>query len=156
MDVKYINPFCAALVNIMPQFGFNEIKRGTISIRGKMIKSPGVCIILGIMGDFRGNVIYGVSAKDAQKIASAMMMGMPVIQLDEMALSAISELTNMLTANAATNFSNEGIDIDISTPTLMHGDFTANASSERVLRIEMFVDDMPFEVNISIDGMKME
>ena len=42
-----------------------------------------------------------------------MMMGMPVTELDEMSQSALSELSNMLTASAATSFSNLGITIDI-------------------------------------------
>lgn len=38
-----------------------------------------------------------------------MMMGMPVIEFDDMAQSALSELSNMLTANAATSFAEMGI-----------------------------------------------
>jgi chemotaxis protein CheX len=155
VDVKYINPFLDSFMNIMPQLGINNIKRGKLSIKGKSIESPGVIIILGIIGDVRGNVIYGTSLECAKKIASTMMMGMPVKELDEMAQSAISELTNMLTANAAISFSNEGINIDISTPTLMYGEFTASASSEKVLCIEMLVEDMPFEVNVSIEKLNL-
>lgn len=154
MDVKYVNPFCQAVLNVMPQLGFSDIKKGMISVEGKEIKSIGVSIIIGIVGDFKGNVVYSLSVEDAKKIASTMMMGMPVDELNEMALSALSELSNMLTANAATVFSEEEIEIDISTPTVMHGNFDINASSDKVLKILMLVNEMPFELNISIDGMK--
>lgn len=50
-----------------------------------------------------------------------MMMGLPVEELNEMAQSALSELSNMLTANASINFSNIGVNVNISTPTLMYG-----------------------------------
>lgn len=80
-----------------------------------------------------------------------MMMGMPVEQFDELAQSAISELTNMLTATVATNFSKEDININISTPTLVHGNFTANASSDKVVCVQMGVGDMNIEVNISME-----
>jgi chemotaxis protein CheX len=155
MDVKYINPFLDSFINIMPQLGINNVKRGNLSVKGRSIQSPGVIIILGIIGDVRGNVIYATSQECAMKIASTMMMGMPVVELDEMAQSAISELTNMLTANAAMSFSNEGINIDISTPTLMYGEFTATASSEKVICIEMLIEDMPFQVNIAIEKLKL-
>jgi chemotaxis protein CheX len=151
MDVKYINPFLNSVLNVMPQLGVSNIKRGRLNVKGKSIQSPGVIIILGLIGDIRGNVIYATSEKCAKEIASIMMMGMPVPKLDEMAQSAISELTNMLTANAAMSFSEESINIDISTPTLVYGDFIATASSDQVICIEMLVNDMPFEVNISID-----
>jgi len=86
-----------------------------------------------------------------KKIASTMMMGMPVNEFDELAQSAISELTNMLTANVATNFSNDNININISTPTLVHGEFVANASSDKVVCVEMGVNEMTIQVNISME-----
>ena len=107
MNEKYINPFLQAFVNIMPQFGLTEISRRSVSLKGRTIKSPGVIVIIGLLGEVKGNVIYGMTEEDAKKVASAMMVGMPVNDLDELAQSAISELVNMLTANVATNFSLE-------------------------------------------------
>lgn len=152
MDVKHINPFLESFAHVMPQVGLTKVERKGISLKGRFIESPGVMIILGIMGDIKGNVIYGISRDNAKQIASTMMMGMPVAELDELAQSAISELTNMLTANAAINFSNEGIDINISTPTLIHGDFTANSNSDKVICVEMLVNEMLFEVSISLES----
>jgi chemotaxis protein CheX len=79
-----------------------------------------------------------------------MMMGMPVNEFDELAQSAISELTNMLTANVATNFSKDNININISTPTLMHGDFNVNATYDKVVCVEMDINGIIMQVNISI------
>ena len=151
MDVKHINPFLDAFTSIMPQLGLTDVKKNGIMIKERFIKSPGVMIIVGLIGDIKGNVIYATTIDNAKKIASIMMMGMPVDELGELAQSAISELTNMLTANAAINFSNEGINIDISTPTLMHGKFTANSSLDKVLCVEMIIDGMSFEVNLAIE-----
>lgn len=153
MDVKFINPFIGSFLNIIPQFGITDIKKNKISIKGKELDSPGVMIILGIIGDVRGNVIYATTIEAAKMLASAMMMGAPVNELDDLAQSAISELTNMLTATAATNFYSEGVNINISTPTLMYGDFTANTNSEKTICIEMLVNNLPFEINISFENM---
>jgi len=49
-------------------------------------------------------------------------MGMPVAELDEMAKSAISELTNMVLGNTATLFSQNGVSIDITPPSLLMGE----------------------------------
>lgn len=151
MDVKHINPFLNAFTSIMPQLGLVDVKKKGVTLKGRFIESPGVMIIVGIMGDIKGNVIYATTIENAKKIASAMMMGMPVDDLGELAQSAISELTNMLTANAAINFSNEDININISTPTLMHGEFTANSSSDKVLCVEMLINGMDFEVNLALE-----
>ncbi|AGF59358.1 MULTISPECIES: chemotaxis protein CheX [Clostridium] len=151
MDVNYLNPIISSFINVMPQLGLPAVEKKGVSLKGRFIESPGVVIIVGIIGDIKGNVIYGLSLEDAKKIASAMMMGMPVNDFDELAQSAISELTNMLTANVATNFSQDNIIINISTPTLVHGKFTANASSDKVVCVTMGVGDMTVEVNISME-----
>jgi len=151
MDVNYINPILSSFANVLPQLGLANVQKKGISLKGKFIESPGVVIIVGIVGDIKGNVIYGITIDDAKKIASAMMMGMPVNEFDELAQSAISELTNMLTANVATNFSNDNIIINISTPTLIHGKFTANAIADKVVCVEMDVNGMTIEVNISME-----
>jgi len=151
MDVNYINPIISSFASVMPQLGLPAVEKKGISLKGRFIESPGVVIIVGIIGDIKGNVIYGLSLEDAKTIASTMMMGMPVDNFDELAQSAISELTNMITATVATNFSKEDININISTPTLVHGKFTANASSDKVVCVQMGVGNMSIDVNISME-----
>lgn len=91
--------------------------------------------------------------EDAKKIASTMMMGMPVDEFDEISMSALSELANMLTANAATCFSTIGISIDISTPSMLHGEnMSIKMSSSQVLCIQLFADDIPIEINIAFEN----
>jgi chemotaxis protein CheX len=154
MDVKYINPFVNAFANVLPQVGLADVKKKGLSLKGRHIDSLGVMIIVGLIGDIKGNIIYNTSIENAKKISSAMMMGMQVSELDELAQSAISELTNMLTANAATEFSNINIDVNISTPTLMYGNFTATASTDNVICVEMLANDISFEINIAAEITK--
>jgi len=153
MDVKYVNPFIESFAIVMPQLGFASTQKTGIAVKGREIVNTGVVIVLGIVGEIKGNIVYAIDYDSAKKIASIMMMGMPVTELDEMAQSALSELTNMLTANAATAFSNIGIIIDISTPTLLYGDnISIKMSSEKVLSVKLQADDIPLEVNISFEN----
>lgn len=151
MDVKHINPVIESFINIMPQLGLTEVTKENVSLKGNYIESPGVVIIIGLIGDVKGNIIYGITIEDAKKIASTMMMGMPVDELNEMAQSALSELVNMLTANVATNFSKENITVDISTPTLIKGTFTANASTDKVICVTMNINGLKIDANISLN-----
>ncbi|MCY6371670.1 chemotaxis protein CheX [Clostridium ganghwense] len=152
MDVKLVNPFIESFLTVMPQLGFSDIKKHGVSIKDKKLKSIGVMIILGIVGNIKGNVVYGMNIESAKKIASKMMMGMPVNELDDMAQSAISELSNMVTANASMNFSNIGINTNISTPTLMYGkDFEVKMNADKVLCVGILVDNIPIEINIAFD-----
>ncbi|EJF38396.1 CheC-like family protein [Clostridium sp. MSTE9] len=124
-----------------------------MSVKGQELTYSGVIIIVGIVGAIKGNVVYCIGMEAAKKIASTMMMGMPVDTLDEMSRSALSELTNMLTANAATSFFNAGITMDISTPTLLYGEnISVKMSSNQVLCIQLLADEYPIEINIAFEN----
>ena len=152
MDVNPVNPFIQAFNTVMPQLGFTNVTKGSLAIKGKQIVGTGLIIVVGIVGEIKGNVVYSIDIEQAKRIASTMMMGMPVEELDDMAQSAISELTNMLTANTATFFSNIGITIDISTPTLLRGEnITVDMSSSQVLCVELCADSIPVEINIAFE-----
>lgn len=147
-----MNPFIESFATIMPQLGFGNVQKGNLSVKGRELKSSGVIIIVGIVGAIKGNVVYSIDIESAKQIASRMMMGMPVNELDDMSQSALSELTNMLTANAATIFSNSGLSIDISTPTMLYGEnINVKMSSAQVLCIQLLADGIPIEINIAFE-----
>jgi chemotaxis protein CheX len=120
MKVQYINPFIESATSILSQTTQMEVTRGAPSLDDGNFHSPEVCVVLGIVGDMRGQVIYGASMEVACGIAGK-MMGSAMAGLDEMAKSAISELGNMITGNAATLFEKEGHNINISPPTIIVG-----------------------------------
>ena len=152
MDVRLINPFIGAVTGLMPQIGFSNITRKGISLKEKKFMVSGVVLTLGIVGDKKGNVVYSIDMDGAKKIASTMMMGMPVEELDDMSKSALSELSNMLTANASINFSNDGINVDISVPTMMYGEeIEINLQKDNIVCIDFDVDGIVLSVNVALD-----
>ncbi|ABS35072.1 chemotaxis protein CheX [Clostridium botulinum] len=151
MDAKYINPFIDSFYNVLPQLGFSNVTREDVAIKNN-VESLGILINLGIVGDIRGNIVYNIQGENGKKIASKMMMGLPVEELNEMAQSALSELSNMLTANASINFSNIGVNVNISTPTLMYGqDIKIKLNTDKILNIKIVADDIPIDVNIAFE-----
>lgn len=154
MDVKIIAPFFDAILNVMPQLGFQKVVRGRMSVSdSNAISSLGVMVIVGITHQLRGTIVYNMSEDSAKMIASKMMMGMPVVNFDMMAESAISEMGNMLAANAAMVFEQQGEKINISPPTLVVGDsHTSTSGNRRRIIVEVFVDEIPIEVNVSLSA----
>lgn len=149
MDAKYINPFIDSFYNILPQIGFSNVTREDVTVKNS-VESLGILINLGIVGDIKGNIVYNIEGENGKKIASKMMMGLPVEKLNEMAQSALSELSNMLTANASINFSNIGVNVNISTPTLMYGqDIKIKLNTDKILNIKIVADDIPIDVNVA-------
>ena len=81
-----------------------------------------IAVELSLTGDIVGNVLIRFNEENAKKVASAMMMGMPIEELDDMALSALAELGNMIMGGASIELSNVGLNTDITTPTILKGD----------------------------------
>lgn len=122
MNVEYINPFIEASQTVLKQIANIEVKLGKIFIKTSPYDSDSVVIIIGITGKIRGQVIFTMNKNVAMEIASSMMGGMPVTELDEISKSAISELTNMILGNTATVLYNRGIGIEITPPSLLLGE----------------------------------
>ena len=151
MDVKLVNPFIDAFTTVLPQMGFPTPQRTGMTVNNQNAVSQGVAVIVGFTKEIRGNVVYNISEDTAKFIASTMMMGMPVESFDEMAQSAISEMSNMLTANAATNLTALGLEVDISTPSLTVGsDFQIKISNEQYLCVVMDVSGHQVEIDIAV------
>jgi len=99
-----------------------DVSLGKVYLKTSPYSSETIVIVVGLMGELRGQVIFSMDKPVAFKIASAMMMGMTITELDEMSKSAIAESTNMILGNAATLLYDKGIKIEITPPSLMMGD----------------------------------
>lgn len=108
-------------MSVMPLLGCPNPKRVKVYLHDKFVTNNGVAVRVNFTKGLSGSVVYNMQEDTAKFIASTMMMGMPVNEFDELARSAISELSNMLTANATTNLTKLGFIADISPPSLAIG-----------------------------------
>jgi chemotaxis protein CheX len=121
MKVEYVNAFIKASTEVLNNFVAEKYSVGRPFIRQNPFPTSEIVIILGITGEFKGQAVFSMGLDVAKSIASGMMMGMPVNEIDEMAKSALSELGNMIMGNSATLLFNQGIKIDITPPSLVKG-----------------------------------
>lgn len=120
MDVNIINPILGAFAEILPQIGFQNVVRKQVSLVEGNLDNTGVFINIALLGQLKGIILIGMDLSSAKEFASKMMMGMEVTSFDALAQSALSEMGNMVCANACTKFADAGISgLDISPPTLM-------------------------------------
>ena len=152
MDVKYILPFLESIKGILEQFGVSDIKRGQMAKNDIMHVNTDITAVVGVVGQIRGNIAYSMSEDTAKRIVSAMMMGMPVEQLDDMGRSAVGEFANMVTGNASILLSNTGLEVDITPPSIIFGrDIYFIISSVETLSIDMETPLGKIEVNIGLE-----
>jgi len=152
VDNQMMQPFIDAVVTMLPMLGLTDLKQGDVVVKEKLATSKEVTVLIGLSQDIRGNMAYGLSEECARNIASTMMCGMPVPEFDEMAQSAISELVNMVTAQAATNLGSLGKAVNISPPTLVTGEnITVRIGQVHTLSIEFVTSAGIIELNVGLE-----
>ncbi|HEX9062123.1 MAG TPA: chemotaxis protein CheX [Clostridia bacterium] len=154
MNVEYINPFIEASQTVLMQSTGLDAKLGNIFLKNSPYKSDTLVIIIGLTGKMRGQVVFSMNKNLALKVASSMMFGMPITELDDIAKSAIAELTNMILGNAATILYNKGIGIDITPPSVLIGDnMMISPSKMKTVCIPLTVDTGDtLEIDVSVEG----
>lgn len=120
MKVEYINPFVSACFSVLESVLGKVPSKGQLSMRPAVFTSQQCNVIAGVTGAVEGQTIYGMSLKTADMIAST-MLGQPIVTFDQLAASAIAELGNMITGNAAALLADAGYVCDITPPTVIRG-----------------------------------
>ena len=143
INVNHINPFLMAAGTILRDACQMEMSIGKPYVKTTEFGEDSVIIMIGITGEMRGQVMIAMKITKACEIASKMMM----------AMSAISELGNMIMGNAATILSTKGIGIDITPPTLCRGAMKISQTYAKNICIPMSSDgSMVLELDIAVKG----
>ena len=121
LDVNNINPFLKSTISVFESVTQMTLTVGKPSLADFSFHKPTYTITVGIVGQMKGQAVLAMEVDNAKEIASKMMFGMPIAELDEMACSALNELSNMIMGNTATVFSTQGKIIDITPPISMIG-----------------------------------
>lgn len=121
IDVRHINPFLQSSVSIVENVTQIKLAVGKPEVTDFHLSEQTYAIQVGVVGQMKGQVVLALRDENAKLVASKMMYGMPVTELDEMSSSALNELSNMIMGNTATIFSTLGILIDITPPLAVYG-----------------------------------
>lgn len=152
INVDHINPFLIASSKIFKEMCFIDPKVGRPYMKDPIFLDNTILIIIGFTGKMKGQVMISFEYEIALDIASKMIM-MNISEMDEFAKSAISELGNMILGNAATIFSTQGIDIDITPPTIGTGTMSFSHTYSKNICVPFSYDvDKKIEINIAIKG----
>lgn len=122
MKIEYINPFVEAAQSVLKSFCNIDVKLGKVYLKKSPFSINQIIIMIGLVGQIKGQVYFELPVETAKKIASTMMGGAPITELDEMSKSAVSEMGNMIMGNVSTIFASNSIKIDITPPSLLTGE----------------------------------
>jgi len=122
IDVKIINAVIEALTSTFKSASKTEIKLAKPQLLKEIGESFDIITSIGFNGVLEGNLIYTVPVHGAVEIVNNMMNGMmEITQLDDMALSAIGELANMISGAIAISLERTGFPINITPPSVVNG-----------------------------------
>lgn len=151
MKVEFVAPFVQGATAVFKMLLDVDPQRGNLSARPQLFTSQQVNVVCGVTGTVAGQVIYGMPAGTADKVAGK-MIGQPVVTFDALAASAIAELGNMISGNSMMAMAAAGYECDITPPTIIRGtNVSISTSANPALVIPFHLGDLgEFEVTVSL------
>ncbi len=150
MRVEYINPFVEAAFNVLKEVLNAEISRGELYLKSASQPVLGVAAIVGLAGDVEGRVLFDMSKPTAIGIA-ATMNGEEMTELDELGKATITELANMITAQAVTKLHELGFKFDLTPPAIFTGDNMEVTDTEvEALIVPINLEQGKIEINVAV------
>ncbi|MGI5174034.1 chemotaxis protein CheX [Treponema sp. OMZ 840] len=150
MRVEYINPFVETAFSVLTEVLNGEVKRGDLYLKSTSMPVMGVVALVGLAGDVEGRVLFDMTMETAMKIASRMNME-ELTAFDELAKATITELANLITAQAVTKLHDLGFKFDLTPPALFTGEKMEIANNEvEALIVPMITQQGKIEVNVAI------
>jgi len=150
MRVEYINPFVEAAYNILTEVLGGEVNRGELYLKSTSVTVMGVAALVGLAGDVEGRVIFNMNMATAMKIASK-MNNEELASFDDLAKATITELANLITAQAVTKLHDLGFRFDLTPPALFTGENMEISDHDvEALIVPMTTDQGKVEVNVAI------
>ena len=153
MNAKYVNIFLETCTDIVKRMTGIELTKDKVFTKTSTIETNNVVTFIGITGEVRGTVVFGLTLGNSYKLASAIMGGMEITELNELSTSALQEMSNIIMGNVASAFSKMGIMVDITPPTLLKGNDISIFQGSKPIVCVMFKMDIggEFEVDIRIE-----
>lgn len=148
--MDFSNAFVSTVEEVMPMFGLTPVFQGEVE-EAVLTSANQVNVLIGLSDGVKGNVMVGFKKATALRIASAMMCGMEIMELDDLSESAVGEMFNMFVGGALVRLQSE-TPINFSPPTIAIGEkmflMISRVSSKK---LNFKLDNDTFNVAFSIE-----
>jgi chemotaxis protein CheX len=120
MDVKFLNPFVEAAAEVLKVEIGTAVFRGELSLQKSSMTADDVTVLIYLIGQVYGVVMYGMSIATGLGMVSK-IMDQEFQEFNSLAQSGVAELGNVITGRTAIKFSEAGYESTISPPTVITG-----------------------------------
>lgn len=152
MDARVLNALIAAIVNTMEVLIGKKPLIGKPGVLKEVRPQYDLVTVIGFAGGVEGNLIYSFNPQTAVQVVSK-MMNMPYDSLDDLAMSAIGELGNMIAGALAMNLEKINCKITITPPTVVTGRDLRLTVDGLVLQLPVgIINEGDIETILSVKG----
>jgi chemotaxis protein CheX len=151
-----LEPFVEAARDVLAAEIGAEVTPGRLSLANGAATTLDVTVVVGITGKLTGIAVYGMPAEMAKAIVGK-MMGETIDELDDLALSGVAELGNVITGQATNLLASIGQVCDISPPMLLMGagsQLSTMSIQRLVIPLATDFGTMEAQVAIKVTGQK--
>jgi chemotaxis protein CheX len=120
MDVKLLNPFIQAAVEVLKAEVNADVTRGELSLQKSALTSDDITVMINLIGDVYGVVMYGMPTATGLSMVSR-IIEQDFAELNSLAQSGVAELGNVISGQATIRFSEAGYKSNISPPMVLTG-----------------------------------
>jgi chemotaxis protein CheX len=121
MNVKFINPFLASLMNVLETMAMTTLVPGKPSLKKEQIAKGDVSGLMGMVGpQTKGSLSITFEESLAFSIMEKMLGERPD-SINEDVTDMVGEITNMVTGGAKNILSDNGYEFDMATPMVVSG-----------------------------------
>lgn len=120
MDVRFVNPFINATLSILEELTSNNYTAGKPYLKEDDLAKGDISGIIGLTGEAHGTVSITFDKNIILEIVSA-MFDEKIEEINEEVIDAAGELNNMITGRAINELTENGINLDLSVPSIIHG-----------------------------------
>jgi len=121
MNLKYINPLLEATINVLTTMAMVEVSRGKPSIKVGTKPLGDITGLIELAGaDAQGSLAISFSEAAILEITEK-MLGEKIDTIDNSIIDLVGEVTNMITGDAKRTYSEQGIEFDLTIPSVQLG-----------------------------------
>lgn len=121
MNVEFVNPFLASLVNVLTTMASTELTPGKPHLKKDELARGDVSGLIGMVGpQTKGSFSISFDEDLALTIMERMLGERPP-KINEEVTDMVGEITNMVTGGAKKMLAEKGYDFDMATPMVVAG-----------------------------------
>jgi chemotaxis protein CheX len=151
MKAEHANIFVKSAVHVFQKELGIKLSRQSLTRKEKPVPGLPICIVIGITGAFRGQVVYAVDSGFAMDIAHHMVPNKLPSELKKLVNSAVGEIGNMITGQATIALAGQDKTINLTPPAVFTGrDLWVDFLQMPTISMQMLSEIGTLEINIAL------